>query len=318
MTFVLCIRGAGGNWSAERWRQRLEERIPDVPVVIWPDQGIDPREVRYAGTWRPEPGVLARFPNLEVIFNLGAGVDGVIGDPDLPDVPIVRVVADDLITRMKEYVLLHVLMYHRRQRELFKAQQEQIWAAQHQWPSSQLRVGIMGFGTLGQAVAPPLVDLGFQVSGWARTKKSMAGVRCFAGADELGAFLSGTDILVVLLPATPGTDGILNKSLFSLLARDGPLGGPVIINAGRGALQNEADILSCLDDGTLAGATLDVFRHEPLEKGHPLWSHPKVVITPHNAADSDPDAISDYVTVQLRAHQRGEGLANTVSRARGY
>lgn len=318
MTLMLCIRGTGGNWSAERWQQRLHERLPDVPIAIWPDANVPVESVRFAGTWRPEPGVLARFPNLEVIFNLGAGVDAVLTDPDLPDVPIVRVVADDLITRMKEYVLLHVLMYHRRQYALLDAQRRQDWAASHQWPSSRVRVGIMGFGSLGQAVAPPLVDLGFQVSGWSASRKSVSGVRSFAGDQELGPFLSETDILVVLLPATPRTDGILNENLFRKLARNGPLGGPVLINAGRGALQNEADILKCLDDGTLLAATLDVFRSEPLVKGHPFWSHPRVTITPHNAADSDPDAISDYVAAQLLAYQSGRPLTHAVDRKRGY
>ncbi|MFM1813773.1 MAG: hypothetical protein RLZ98_468 [Pseudomonadota bacterium] len=318
MSFALCIRGTGGNWSAERWRQRLAERMPEVAVSIWPDPAFDPAEVRFAGTWRPEPGVLARFPNLEVIFNLGAGVDAVMSDPNLPDVPVVRVVADDLITRMKEYVLLHVLMYHRRQYRLFAAQRECTWAAEHQWPSSKVRVGIMGFGVLGQAVAPPLVDLGFQVSGWSNTRKEAASVRSFAGKGELRAFLGSTDILVALLPATPETDGILDAGLFRQLARDGVLGGPVLINAGRGALQNEDDILAALDDGTLLAATLDVFRTEPLPREHRFWTHPKVTISPHNAADSDPDTISDYVAAQLRAYEAGRGLKNTVDRKRGY
>lgn len=318
MTLALCIRSTGGNWSAERWRQRLTERISSVPIVIWPDERIDPASVRFAGTWKPIPGALAQFPNLEVIFNLGAGVDALMSDPTLPAVPVVRVVADDLITRMKEYVLLHVLMYHRRQHRQIEAQRQGIWSAEHQWPASRVHVGIMGFGILGQAAAPPLADLGFQVLGWSNTRKNVAGVRSFAGKGELSAFLSQTDILVALLPATPETDGILNAKLFRQLARNGPLGGPILINAGRGALQNEDDILACLDDGTLLGATLDVFRTEPLPANHPFWTHPKVVITPHNAADSDPDAISDYVAQQLSTYLRGQPLSNTVDRGRGY
>lgn len=176
----------------------------------------------------------------------------------------------------------------------------------------------MGFGVLGQAAALPLLDLGFQVSGWSSTPKAFPSVATFTGEEELGAFLGHTDILVVLLPATPETDGILNKENFRKLSRSGPLGGPILINAGRGALQNEDDILACLDDGTLLAATLDVFRTEPLPRGHPFWSHPKVVITPHNAADSDPDAISDYVAQQLAEYRRGEPLRNTVDRRRGY
>ncbi len=318
MTFALCIRGAGGNWSAERWQQRLAGRLPHTPVCIWPDPNTPVDQIKYAGTWRPEPGVLSTFPNLEIIFNLGAGVDGLMGEADLPNVPIVRVVADDLTNRMKEYVLLHVLGYHRRSAFWAQAQQRQEWAAEHQWSSSALHIGIMGFGTLGQAAALALIDLGFGVSGWSRTPKTFAGARCFAGPEALPAFLAETNILVALLPATPETDGILNYKLFSQLSRGGPLGGPILINAGRGALQDEDDILTALDDGTLVGATLDVFREEPLAQGHPFWTHPKVTITPHNAADCDPDAISDYIAAQISSFEAGRGLANLVDRSRGY
>ena len=146
----------------------------------------------------------------------------------------------------------------------------------------------------------------------------MPGVQSFAGQGELTAFLKRTDILVALIPLTPDTDGIVNRGLLSQLARDGVLGAPVLINAGRGGLQNEDDILACLDDGTLGAATLDVFRTEPLPAQSPFWRHPKVTLTPHNAADSDPDAISDYIVAQIRAYEAGKPLQNVVDRVRGY
>jgi glyoxylate/hydroxypyruvate reductase A len=176
----------------------------------------------------------------------------------------------------------------------------------------------MGLGELGRDSADVLVRLGFQVAGWSRSKREVPGVQCFAGLDQLSAFLARTDILVVLVPLTAETKGILNASLFKQLARDGVRGAPVVINAGRGGLQVEDDIVAALNDGTLGAVTLDVFNTEPLPPEHPLWSHPKATITPHNAADSDPEAISDYVVAQIEAYERGAPLQNVVDRDRGY
>src|SRR5436853_25917 len=155
-------------------------------------------------------------------------------------------------------------------------------------------------------------------AGSSSTWKSIPGIKGFAGDSQLSEFLARTDVLVCLLPLTPATRGILNRRTFSKLARDGKLGGPVIINAGRGGLQVEDDILAALDDGTLLAATLDVFHTEPLPPESPFWTHPKVTLSPHNAADTDPDAISLYVAEQIARHERGEPLANVVDRSTGY
>jgi glyoxylate/hydroxypyruvate reductase len=318
MTLLLAIKGAGDNWGVDAWRQRFAERLPGRTIVSTGDAGFKPEAVRYAAVWKPVPGLLATLPNLKVIFNLGAGVDALLVDATMPQVPLVRVVNSDLTKRMTEYVVLHVLMHHRRQRMLDAAQANQQWMAKDQWAASAVRVGILGLGELGRDAAEVLLRIGFQVSGWSRSPKSVPGVACFAGAEALPRFLAQTDILVALVPLTPDTRGMLNRELFRGLARDGALGAPVIINAGRGGLQSEPDILACLDDGTLGAATLDVFETEPLPAGHPLWSHPRVSITPHNAADSDPGAISDDVAAQILAHERGEPLQNVVDRVRGY
>jgi glyoxylate/hydroxypyruvate reductase A len=279
----------------------------------------DPGAVRYTAVWKPPAGFLRTLPNLAAIFNLGAGVDALIQDATLPDVPLVRVVTRDLTARMTEYVVLHVLLHHRRQRMLDAAQQRRTWAAKDQWAASAVRVGIMGYGELGQDAGEVLVRLGFRVAAWSRSPKlASAGVELFSGAEGLAPFLARTDILVALMPLTPETRGILDRRLFAGLAQDGVLGAPVLINAGRGGLQVEADILAALDDGTLGAATLDVFNQEPLPADSPLWTHPNVTITPHNAADSDPDAISDYVAQQILAFEAGEPLANVVDRRRGY
>ncbi len=318
MTLLIVVQGAGENWTAEPWRQRFAARLKSMPVALWPKDEPALESVRFAAVWKPPPGLLGTFPNLEVIFNLGAGVDALVADATLPDVPLVRVAVSDLTKRMTEYVVLHVLMHHRQQRRLDAAQRAGKWDTPDQRAASALRVGIMGLGELGRDSAEVLLRLGFNVAGWSRSKRELPGVECFAGLDQLPVFLARTDILVVLVPLTPETKGILNASLFRKLARDGVLGAPVLINAGRGGLQVEDDIVAALDDGTLGAVTLDVFNTEPLPAGHPLWSHPKATITPHNAADSDPEAISDYVVAQIEAYERGAPLQNIVDRARGY
>src|SRR4051794_10892567 len=315
---ALLITGGTENWAPARWRERFTRACPDRAVALVPHDAIDPASVRYAAVWKPTPGTLGGYPNLQVIFNLGAGVDAVMADKTLPDVPLVRVAVDDLTRRMTEYVVMHVLMHHRRQNYYAESQRARIWAPKLQWAAGALRVGIMGMGVLGRDAAEVLARIGFDVAGWSSTRKSMPGIRCFAGEAELAAFLARTDVLVCLLPLTAQTRGILNRRTFEALARDGKLGGPVIINAGRGGLQVEDDIIAALHDGTLLAATLDVFGTEPLPADSPFWSHPKVTISPHNAADTDPDAISLYVAEQIAAFERGEALQNLVDRRAGY
>lgn len=315
---ALLIHGGTENWSPERWKVRFDEVCRDRRVILMPATGFDPAEVNYAAVWKPVPGELAAFPNLKVIFNLGAGVDALTGDRSLPQVPLVRVAVDDLTNRMMEYVVLHVLMHHRQELYLRESQREKRWAPKHQWPASRLSVGIMGLGTLGIRAAAVLKNIGFRVAGWSRSTRQVEGVECFAGSAGLDAFLRQTDILVCLLPLTPDTRGILNRDLFAQLNRTSPLGAPVLINAGRGALQNESDILNCLDDGTLGAVSLDVFTQEPLPANSPFWTHPKVVLTPHNAADTDPDEISKYVARQIARFEAGGPLENVVDRGRGY
>jgi glyoxylate/hydroxypyruvate reductase A len=176
----------------------------------------------------------------------------------------------------------------------------------------------MGLGVLGRAAAAALGPLGFQLKGWSRTPKSLPNVTTFAGETGLNPFLAETDILVCLLPLTPETRGFLNLAMFRELARDGVLGGPALINAGRGGLQVESDILRALDDGILTGASLDVFEEEPLPAKNPLWSHPKVFVTPHNAAQSNPKALTKYVLGQIERFERGLPLENVIDRKLGY
>lgn len=306
------------GWNPQAWYESLRDAAPGRDVRVWPMRMGDPLEIAYACAWKPAPGLLLRFPNLKVIFSLGAGVDHLIGDPLLPQVPVVRIVDPDLTMRMTEYVTLHVLMIHRRQR-LYDAQQRQrVWRHLDEPAAKEVTVGVMGLGVLGRNAIDVLARIGFRIAGWSRTPRTVPGVECFHGAGGLDAFLARSEILVCLLPHTPATEGILNRALFQKLRRDGPAGGAHLINAGRGMLQVDDDILASLDDGTLASATLDVFPTEPLPKDSALWSHSKVTISPHNAAVSDSGALVHYVLEQIGRFEQGLPLENVIDRAAGY
>jgi len=303
--------------SAGQWVDLLRAHSGGRPVRSLDDIG-DPGDIAYACVFRAPPGLLASLPNLRLIFNLGAGVDRLFSDPLLPMVPIVRAAHPDLSMRMTEYVVLHVLRYHRRE-PVYEAQQRaRIWESHAQPAASKVNVGVMGLGVIGTEAALVLARIGFNVAGWSASPKTIAGVATYHGKDGLGAFLAWTEILVCLLPLTDATRGILNRTLFAQLKSDGAAGGAYLINAGRGGLQVEDDILAALDDGTLAGATLDVFAQEPLPPESPMWTHAKVTLTPHNAGDVSPAVLIEDVVAQFARFERGEPLLNVVDRGRGY
>src|SRR6516164_1896332 len=179
---ALLIHGGTDNWSPERWKIGFTDVCRDRRVILVPVPGFDPAEVSYAAVWKPVPGELAAFPNLRAIFNLGAGVDALMEDASLPNVPLVRVAVPDLTSRMTEYVVLHVLMHHRQELYLRQSQRDKSWAPKFQWPSSAVTVGIMGLGTLGADAAEMLRRLGFRVAGWSRSPRAIEGVECFHGA----------------------------------------------------------------------------------------------------------------------------------------
>ena len=302
------------GFNPQRWQELLSV---DREVVLAPDGPNDPT-ITYAVVWKQRPNLLAGLPNLRAIFSIGAGVDHIFTDATVPDVPIVRVVAENLTQYMTEYVTWRVLDHHR-QGMLYRAQQrKKIWHEPQQRPANDISVGIMGLGQLGRAAAQALLALGFRVNGWGRTDRPMAGVTTFSGDGGLIPFLNATDILVVLLPLTPATQGIINYGLLRELRRRNGLGGAVLINAGRGRLQRDADILRALEDGTLKEASLDVFEVEPLPRISPLWAHPRVFVTPHAAATSDPAHLAAPMLEQMDAYERGEPLHNLVNREAGY
>jgi len=304
--------------QADDWLEALKRNAKGREVRGWPVAAENLNGVAFACVWLPPHGLLARLPDLKAIVNLGAGVDHLLSDPALPRVPMARVAHADLTMRVTEYVVLHVLMHHRQQRLYDAQQRERVWRVHDQPAASEVAVGVMGLGVIGQEVAAALGRIGFKVAGWSRTPKTIAGMEAFQGQAGLDGFLKRTEILVCLLPRTRGTEGILNLALFRKLKRDGAAGGAFLINAGRGPLQIDADIVTALDDGTLAGCTLDVFPQEPLPPESPLWTHPKATISPHNAGDISPRVFAADVIAQIERFERGLPLDNLIDRNRGY
>lgn len=314
MTLLVAING----WEAEPWAERFRRAMPNRNVVL-ATGSFNPDDIEYAATWKHTPHSLSHLKNLKAIFSLGAGVDHLFLDPGLPHVPVARIVDPDLTARMSEYVVLHCLMHLRQQRRYDRQQLAREWVDDRFQPSAaDIRVGIMGMGELGQDAAKKLAAMGFQVAGWNRSARAIKDIPLFSGHAVLPDFLARTDILVVLLPLTADTRGIINATVLRRLARDGRLGGPVLINGGRGGLQKETDILACLADGSLLAATLDVFETEPLPADSPLWAHPKITVTPHNAAMSNPDTIGQQIADQINRFEQGKPLANRVDPARQY
>ncbi len=274
-------------------------------------------DVSYAVVWKPPPGLLSSLPNLRAVFSLGAGVDHMLRDDTLPDVPLIRFVDDDLTGRMAEWVVLQVLTHHRKALFYRERQMARDWADISVPPSRALAIGIMGFGVLGQASARALLALGYNVAAWSRSGRGIEGVEAF-GAHGMDAFLARSDMVVCLLPLTPDTAGLIDAGFIDRMKQNGPLGAPILMNAGRGGSQVDADIAAALQDGRLGGASLDVFEVEPLPTDNPLWDAPNCILTPHAAAESEPMALARYVERQIERFESGRTLENVVDRDRGY
>ncbi|CAN7418323.1 glyoxylate/hydroxypyruvate reductase A [Pseudoduganella sp. LjRoot289] len=294
------------------WAELLARKMPDLPFRIWPDIG-DPREVRYLAAWQPPEDLAARFPNLEVLFSTGAGTDQFDFSVIPGSLPVVRMVESGIINGMVEYATLGVLSAHRDWRTYSGQQREGDWKVHRVHPASSRRVGVLGLGVLGRAVLDSVRRFGFPCAGWSRSPRQIDGVECHAGADGLGQFLARTDILICLLPLTDSTRGILSKPLFDQLPQ-----GATVINVGRGGHLMQEDLLQALDQGQLGGAVLDVCEPEPLPPGHPFWTHPKVVLTPHIASMTQPETAVDAVVDNIRRHREGLPMTGLVDRASGY
>ena len=309
MAILLCTTPK----ARERWAPLLAAALPGREIHVWPEAG-DKAAIDYALVWHPEPGLLASLPNLKLIVSLGAGVDHVLRDPALPSgVPILRLVDPHMTQAMSEYVALNALRLHRQDFDYRMQQAAGEWREREQKNAAERAVGILGFGTLGQECGRKLQAVGFDVAGWSRSEKTVPGFATYAGKGGLDAILARSEILVSLLPMTPETENILNADLFARLPR-----GAGLINAGRGRHLVEDDLLAALESGQLSAAVLDVFREEPPPPAHPFWSHPRVVVTPHVAADTHPPTAVAIIAAAIRDFEAGRPLANLIDCERGY
>jgi glyoxylate/hydroxypyruvate reductase A len=294
------------------WLPRLRGLMPKEDFVVWPEIG-DPRTVDVALLLMQPPGGLGAFTALRVVQSLGAGVNQLALDTMPPGVRVARLVDPGLTERMAEYCLLAILRYHRSFDVFERVQRAGAWAYRLPEPRSGYPIGIMGLGEIGGAVARRLAANQFTVRGWSRRPKQIADVACFTGEHGLPAFLRGLRALICVLPLTPATEGILSARLFEQLAP-----GAVLINVGRGLHLVEDDLLAALQSGQLTGATLDVFREEPLPANHPFWSHKLILMTPHVAGAGDPDTAAGLVVENIRRARAGAPLLHELDRERGY
>ncbi|SRR6266851_1248626 len=311
MSFPILFRSSSSY--ALRWKAELERHLGDLDFRIYPEIG-DPAEIAMAIVWKPPHGVLATLPNLRLIASLGAGVDHILEDPALPPhVPIMRLVDPHMVVAMSEYVLAQVLRLHRQDLVYLGQQRAAVWEEQRQPNAGERRVGVLGLGQFGADAALKLRALGFDVAGWSRRPKATDGIATFHGEAGFAPFLARSEILICLLPLTPATENILNAATFALMPR-----GAMIVNVGRGGHLAEDDLIPALDSGQLGGAVLDVFRTEPLPAEHPFWRHPRIIMTPHVAAATNPPTAAAIVADNIKRLREGRPLLHLVDPALQY
>lgn len=309
MTLILVHAGAAG----ERWRQALSAALPELRFEL-AEGAVEPAQAAALVGWNPPAGLLATLPALQVVFALGAGVDGLLGRADFaPAVRVVRLLDAGMAEQMVEYALIGVLSWQRHLLDYQRQQAQAEWRPLRRRSRAQTRVGLLGLGALGGAVAVELARMGYVLAGWSRSAKALPGVECFTGDDGLNALLARSDVLVNLLPSTPATRGLLDAARLARLPA-----GAFIVNASRGDQLDAGALLGALDAGQISGALLDVFASEPLPPADPLWRHPKVRITPHVAAITVFEDSLQQVIDNLRRWQRAETLRGEVERSRAY
>ncbi|VVN66122.1 Glyoxylate/hydroxypyruvate reductase A [Pseudomonas fluorescens] len=296
----------------EQWKRLFAEHAPDIEWRAWPDIG-DPKDIRYLAAWQAPDDLETLLPNLQVLFALSAGVDQLDLDRLPTTLPVVRLLDPSITRGMCEYASFAVLSLHRDMLRYRQQQMARCWQAHLLQPAAKRRVGVMGLGTQAQQILATLQTFGFDLSGWARSEHRIAGVDCFAGAEQLPAFLSQCDIVLCVLPLTEQTKGILNRQLFQHLPK-----GAALVNMGRGGHLIEEDLLEALASGQLSAAVLDVLEQEPAAPDHPFWHHPQILLTPHIAAMTQPESAFSVLLENIRRHQRGESMLGQVDRERSY
>ena len=294
----------------ELWVNALRQQLPDARVEEWAP-GADPAD--YAVVWAPPQDFLDAQPRLKGLFNIGAGVDALMQLRLPTGVPVVRLDDAGMSVQMAEYVCHAVIRYFRELDVYAEEAQQAHWAFRRPRVRADFTVGVMGLGVLGQRVAQALRGFEFPVVGWSRTPREVEGITCHAGAEGLSAFLGASQVLVNLLPLTPDTENILNRDTLAQLRP-----GAYVINVARGAHLVDADLLALLDSGHLAGATLDVFRTEPLPAEHPFWQHRCITVTPHTSARTLRDESVAQIAGKIRALERGESITGVVDPLCGY
>ncbi len=303
--------------TVDNWLQELKQAIPQARIRQWTKD--DDAAADYALVWNPPVEVLRQRKNLKAVFVLGAGVDAILNKfqqyPDMlaPGVSLYRLEDTGMVQQMQEYAVSQVLHWFRRFDDYQLQKMAGKWLPLDEYRHEEFTVGLLGAGVLGSKVAESLAAWGFPVRCWSRSKKNYAGVSSYAGDEELSAFLSGTRVLINLLPNTPQTTGIINQSLLNQLAE-----GAYVLNLARGAHLIETDLLAALASGRVKGAMLDVFAKEPLPADSPLWRHPRVAITPHIAAMSRPDEAAAFIARTIALIEEGTPTTGEVSITRGY
>ncbi|OEK00825.1 hypothetical protein BFP97_04560 [Roseivirga sp. 4D4] len=297
-------------WDPKPWVEGLSKSDLVGNIHVWPTQA-DLTNVKVLFVWKPlDKGVIDLIPNLKWISSLGAGVDHLMTDPQIPEhIPITRIVDPFLARDMTNYVIMGLMMHQRSMLRHLDNQKSKTWDRITYKP---LKVGVMGLGALGGHLAEKLVGLGFEVFGYSRRLKRIEGIKCFDESDQK-EFLSHAEVLVNLLPVTPQTVNILNKQLFSSLPK-----GAYLINVARGNHLVESDLINALDDEQLSGALLDVFWEEPLPPSNPLWEHTKVTITPHVASVTTPNSAIALLLDNLKRLREDRELLHTVDLNKGY
>ena len=291
------------------WLAALHQHLPQAKVDVWHSGAA---RADYAIVWAAPQQFFDEQTALQAVFNMGAGVDALLQRQMRADLPIVRLNDAGMGVQMAEYVC-HALIRHTRDFALFEAQAQQgLWQEPPVLDRADFPVGILGLGVLGEQVARAVQHFGFPVLGWSRTARQLDGIRCFHSQAQLAAFLAGTRVLVNLLPLTPQTENLLNRDTLSQLQP-----GAYLINIARGRHVVDEDLLSLLDNGQIAGATLDVFRTEPLPAEHAFWRHPRVTVTPHIAGRTVLQDTVQQIVAKIQALQKGEPIEGVVDRARG-
>lgn len=289
----------------------LRAALPDAHFSHWPDPAA--REAEIAICWAPPAGALAGMTRLKLIHSIGAGVDKIMADPELPALPVCRVVDPKLAAAMAEFILWGVLYFHRRFDQVLANAAAGRWERLEQTAAADKRVSILGLGAMGEEAARLVAAAGYKVSGWSRGPKTVPGVTVHAGDGALDGFLAETDILVCLLPLTAATLRILDTRRLGRLPK-----GAAIILVSRGQHVVVDDLVALVRSGHLRGAILDVFDAEPLAPDDPLWREPGILVTPHMAGLAKPRVIAQQIAENIRRLGAGEPLLNQADRARGY